>query len=285
MHGNFAIITHTKPNRNHTQLQTKTPLVMIIGYHGEMMMRPFLVVLSICIIHLDCSVQSFVPRSQNIPFAITHKFTLTTDTALRLTNDDDFASFASDSGGDEGKQLASEFYQELENRRKQGEETYTVSEPKPRKMFSAQSRQNTNPQKPAVSAGLFSGGGSTVYSSGRSISAEIDILNRSMAEDSKEGERWSIEIELSPEQVENLLRFLGSSLIVVAIAGAVLEVSSGGIDSITLFNEGGISSTMVSVTNGDVFWGDEAAWLMKESTSFAKSITDAVQSVEGIVLR
>lgn len=252
-----------------------------------MMMRPFLVALSICITHLDISVQSFVPRSQNIPFAIsTHKLTHTTGLSLRLTNDDDFASFDSESGGDGGIQLASEFYQEVENRRKLGEETYTVSESKPRQMFSAQARQNNNPQKPAVSAGLFSGGGSTVYSSGRSISAEIDILNRSMTEDSKEGERWSIEIiELSPEQVENLLRMLGSSLIVAAIAGVVLEVTSGGLHSITLFNEGSISSTMVSVTNGDVFWGEEAAWLIKESTSFGYSITETIRSIEGLVLK
>ena len=138
-----------------------------------------------------------------------------------------------------------------------------------------------------MSAGLFSGGGSTVYSSGRSIRAEIDILNRSMAEESKRREKWYVDFDVSPEQMENLLKILGSSLVVVAIAGIVFEISGGGISTITLINDAaqdGISSLMIGVGNGDVFMGEEAAWLMKESSTLAASIVDAVSSVEGMVL-
>mmetsp|Transcript_20341 Transcript_20341/g.30160 ORF Transcript_20341/g.30160 Transcript_20341/m.30160 type:complete len:252 (+) Transcript_20341:82-837(+) len=246
-------------------------------------------ILTICIIiaHLSCMVNCFVLPAHNIPFGTkNHITTATAGTALKLTSDEDFASFNNEGGGDDGQQLASEFYQELEYRRKHGEETYTVSVPKQRKMFSTQTRQDATSQKPAVSAGLFSGGGSTVYSSGRSIRAEIDILNRSM-EDSKGRETWNIDFELSSEQVENLLKILGSSLVIVAIAGVVYEVSGGGVGTITLINDvakDGISSMMIGVGHGEVFMGEEAAWLMKESSTLAASIVDAVCSLEGMVL-
>ncbi len=247
---------------------------------------------SICIIiaHLSCLVNCFVLPAHNIPFG-TKKYiaTATAGTTLKLISDEDFASFNTEYEGDDGQQLASEFYQELEYRRKHGEETYTVSEPKQqRKLFSTKTRQNAaTTQKTAVSAGLFSGGGSTVYSSGRSIRAEIDILNRSMAEESKGREKWYVDFDVTPEQMENLLKILGSSLVVVAIAGIVFEISGGGISTITLINDAaqdGISSLMIGVGNGDVFMGEEAAWLMKESSTLAASIVDAVSSVEGMVL-
>eukprot|EP00986_Skeletonema_menzelii_P010874 scaffold5437_cov137-Skeletonema_menzelii.AAC.8 len=236
-----------------------------------MMWSPLLMIASsICMIitHLSGSVNCFVLPSYNIPFGTQKRLAPATGTA---SGDEDFASFNSEDGGDDGMQLASEFYQELEYRRKHGEETYTVSEPKQRKMFSTQTRQNAATQKPAVSAGLFSGGGSTVYSSGRSIRAEIDILNRSMTEDTKGMERWNVDFELSPEQMENLLKILGFW---------------GGASTITLFNDAakdGITS-MISVGKGEVFMGDEAAWLIKESSALSASIVDAVTSVERIVL-
>mmetsp|Transcript_15354 Transcript_15354/g.25280 ORF Transcript_15354/g.25280 Transcript_15354/m.25280 type:complete len:253 (-) Transcript_15354:30-788(-) len=251
-----------------------------------MMWSPLLIIASsICMIitHLSGSVNCFVLPSYNIPFGTQKRLAPATGTA---SGDEDFASFNSEDGGDDGMQLASEFYQELEYRRKHGEETYTVSEPKQRKMFSTQTRQNAATQKPAVSAGLFSGGGSTVYSSGRSIRAEIDILNRSMTEDTKGRERWNVDFELSPEQMENLLKILGSSLVFIAIAGVIFEVSGGGASTITLFNDAakdGITS-MISVGKGEVFMGEEAAWLMKESSALSASIVDAVTSVERIVL-
>ncbi len=247
---------------------------------------------SICIIvaHLSCLVNCFVLSAHNIPFgAKKYTATATAGRILKLTSDEDFASYEYE-GGDDGQQLASEFYQELEYRRKHGEETYTVrSEPKQQRQLFSKTRQNAAAtQKTAVSAGLFSGGGSTVYSSGRSIRAEIDILNRSMAEDSKRREKWYyVDFDLSPEQMENLMKILGSSLVIIAIAGIVFEVSGGGASAITLINDAtqdGISSLMIGIGNGEVFMGEEAAWLMKESSTIAASIVDAVSSVEGMVL-
>ena len=249
-----------------------------------MMRSPLLIIVSsVCVIiaHLSCLVNCFVLPAHNVPFG-TQRRAAATGTALKLTSDEDFASFDSEEGGDDGMQLASEFYQELEYRRKHGEETYSVSEPKQRPIFSTQTRQNASAQKPAVSAGLFSGGGSTVYSSGRSIRAEIDILNRSMTEDPKGREKWSVDFDLSPEQMENLLKILGSSLVFIAIAGIVFEVSGGGVSTITLINDG--ITNMISVGKGEVFMGEEAAWLMKESSTLSASIVDAVTSVERIVL-
>ena len=126
-----------------------------------------------------------------------------------------------------------------------------------------------------------------MYSSGRSIRAEIDILNRSMTEDAKGGEKWNVDFDLSLEQVENLLKILGSSLVFIVIAGVVFEVSGGGVSTITLMNDAakdGMSSMMIGVTNGEIFMGEEAAWLMKESSTLAVSIAEAVCSVEGVVL-
>ena len=46
----------------------------------------------------------------------------------------------------------------------------------------------------------------------------------------------------------------------------------------------GISSMMIGVGSGDVFLGEDAAWLLKESSIFAATIMDAVGSVEGMLL-
>lgn len=242
----------------------------------------------ITVAHLSCLVNCFVLPAHNIPFGAKYTATATAGRTLKLTSDEDFASYEYE-GKDDGQQLASEFYQELEYRRKHGEETYTVSEPKQQRKLFSKTRQNAAAtQKTAVSAGLFSGGGSTVYSSGRSIRAEIDILNRSMAEDSKRREKWHyVDFDLNPEQMETLMKILGSSLVIIAIAGIVFEISGGGVSTITLINDAaqdGISSLMISVGNGEVFMGEEAAWLMKESSSMAASIVEAVSSVEGMVL-
>lgn len=226
----------------------------------------------------DC----FVPAHNNLPFS-------STGSALKLSSDEDFTSFGENSEDNGGQQLANEFYQEIEYRRSHGEETYTTKPIRGTKpLFTTQLPASP---KPAGSAGLFSGGGSTVYSSGRSIRAEIDILNRSMAEDAKRGDgRGGSGIDfdsISQEQLESLLRFVGASLVFLAISGVIIEVSGGGISAITLVNDAakdGISSMMIGVGSGHVFFGEDAAWLLKESSIFAATIMDAVGSVEGKIL-
>ena len=224
----------------------------------------------------------FVPAHNNLPFS-------STGSALKLSSDEDFASFGENTEDNGGQQLANEFYQEIEYRRSHGEETYTTKPIRATKpLFTTQIPASP---KAAGSAGLFSGGGSTVYSSGRSIRAEIDILNRGMAEDAKRGDGWGkngIDFDsISQEQLESLLRFVGASLVFLAISGVIIEVSGGGISAITLVNDAaqdGISSMMIGVGSGDVFLGEDAAWLLKESSIFAATIMDAVGSVEGMLL-
>lgn len=255
--------------------------------------RPFLLLSTMVLSPIICSsilllinlsfARCFVPTNNNLPFS-------SIGSALQLSSDEDFASFGENAEEENGgQQLANEFYQEIEYRRSHGEETYTTKPIRATKpLFTTQLPASP---KPAGSAGLFSGGGSTVYSSGRSIRAEIDILNRSMAEDAKRGDGWGINgidfDSISQEQVESLLRFVGASLVFLAISGVIIEVSGGGISAITLVNDAakeGISSMMIGVSSGDVLLGEDAAWLLKESSIFAATIMDAVSSVEGMVL-
>jgi hypothetical protein len=251
--------------------------------------RPFFLLSTMVLYPIICSsillfinlsfANCFVPAHNNLPFS-------STGSALKLSSDEDFASFGENAEDNGGQQLANEFYQEIEYRRSHGEETYTTKPIRATKpLFTPAS------QKAAGSAGLFSGGGSTVYSSGRSIRAEIDILNRSMAEDAKRGDgrgRSGIDFDsISQEQLESLLRFVGVSLVFLAISGVLIEVSGGGISAITLMNDAakdGISSMMIGVGSGDVFLREDAAWLLKESSIFAATIMDAVGSVKGKVL-
>jgi len=134
--------------------------------------------------------------------------------------------------------------------------------------------------RPATSAGLFSGSGTTVYSSGRSIRAEIEILETTLknndAKNNKQG--WD------PEQTEEVFRLAVVSLIVLSAAYIAVE-ASGGMAVISWDGAAAsASSIMVSVGNGDVFMGEEAAWLMKESSGLAASVVEAVRSVEALVL-
>lgn len=42
----------------------------------------------------------------------------------------------------------------------------------------------------------------------------------------------------------------------------------------------GLSSVMISVGDGEVFMGEEAAWLMKESSELAAAAVEVVKSIE-----
>merc|ERR1712013_858753 len=47
----------------------------------------------------------------------------------------------------------------------------------------------------------------------------------------------------------------------------------------------GMSDMLVSVNGGDVFLGEEAAWLMKESAEWAASVGEAVRLAEDDLMR
>ncbi|KAL7533198.1 hypothetical protein ACHAXR_007192 [Thalassiosira sp. AJA248-18] len=159
--------------------------------------------------------------------------------------------------------------------------------------------------RPATSAGLFSGSGTTVYSSGRSIRAEIEILESTLknSESKNNNQGWDGIYVGSPEQLEEILKLIAVSLIVASAAAIAIEASGGmtliswdgALDGaaasanhvMNLMNDAtkdGMSSIMISVGNGDVFMGEEASWLVKESSDLAASVVEAVRSVEDLVL-
>lgn len=163
------------------------------------------------------------------------------------------------------------------------------------------------PPRPSPSAGLFSGSGATVYSPGRSIRAEIEILetqikNSEARESNSSGKRFRWE---PSEEQEELIRSIISLAILLSVAYVAVE-SAGGVEALSmdgasasadhvvgLLNDVAkdlvatkeeISSIMLSVGQGDVLLGEEAAWLMKESAEIAKTVSEAVRMVEEIVL-
>ena len=137
------------------------------------------------------------------------------------------------------------------------------------------------------SAGLFSGGGTTVYGR-RSIQAEIQVLETTLKnqEDAEKRKKNGIIIR-TPEQLEDVLRATLVSLILLSAAYITVE-SGGGMEVLSvdhvagLLNDvtEGLSSVMISVGDGEVFMGEEAAWLMKESSELAAAAVEVVKSIE-----
>ena len=137
------------------------------------------------------------------------------------------------------------------------------------------------------SAGLFSGRGTTVYGR-RSIQAEIQLLETTLKnqEEAEKRKKNGIIIR-TPEQLEDVLRATLVSLILLSAAYMTVE-SGGGMEVLSVdhvagllndVNEG-LSSVMISVGDGEVFMGEEAAWLMKESSELAAAAVEVVKSIE-----
>jgi hypothetical protein len=251
---------------------------------------------------------------------------------------DDFASFRNfDRGEDEGRRLAREFYQELqyrqgskplhesekENRSDSGAETSPMNNAvrvraSSRRTFtnqptpSSSSRESSSlfsllpffsfpamAPRPATSAGLFSGTGTTVYSPGRSMRAEIELLETTSTNiDARNNDAWHWSYVGTPEQLDDVLRLIALSLIVLSSAYVVAEASgAAGMTEIMTWEDAaasayrlaalmndGVSGVVIGVGNGDVFVGEEAAWLIRESSELAAIVVDAVRSVERLVL-
>lgn len=222
----------------------------------------------------------------------------------KLYQDDDFASF-NDYQNEGGVDLAAQFYQELEYRDIANDDTSkdrstederdttnmrsirrtsndSASAERRRRIVSSQKQSTSNeslleflfslfaPSQPPQSAGLFSGTGTTVYST-RSIQAEIQILE-STIKNNEENEK----LEMDKEQLEVRVRSVLISLIVLSAAYIALE--TGDLDSVgTLMNDisEGLSSIMIS--DGEPLLGDAASEL-------ATSLVDAVKSIETFAL-
>jgi hypothetical protein len=246
---------------------------------------------------------------------------------------DDFASFGYfDQGEDEGRRLAREFYMELqyrqgskplhesaqENSSDSGTGTNTKVNPvrvraSSRRAFANQPTVSSSPSqvspslfsmipffssapRPATSAGLFSGTGTTVYSSGRSIRAEIELLETTLK--NNDARRQDRTYFVAPEQLDDVLRLVALSLVVLSAAYIAVEASGAAVGMQLMTWDGaaasanrvvalvtdGVSGVVIGVGNGEVFVGEEAAWLMRESSEFAAIVVDAVRSVERLVL-
>ena len=216
----------------------------------------------------------------------------------KLYQDDDFASFNDHQNDQGGADLAAQFYQELEYRdiakgdssedisaendtmirRSIGRKENDGASTERRRVVSSQNKSTSNETlleflfslfaspSPPQSAGLFSGQGTTVYST-RSIKAEIQILE-STIKNNEENEK----LEMDKEQLEVRVRTVLISLIILSAAYIALE--TGDLDSVgTLVNDisEGLSSIMIS--ESDALLGDAAS-------DVATSLVDAVKSIE-----
>ncbi len=159
------------------------------------------------------------------------------------------------------------------------------------------------PPRPSPSAGLFSGSGITVYSSGRSVRAEIAILEATLKRnDDQQSKKFAgilgvIKSGDAPQQSDEVFRIavailivLSTAYIVFAIAGmteALIWDSSAASLShgMSLLNDATKTNVEISVGYGDTFMQKEAAWLIKQSSDLAERAAEAVRSVEELVLR
>lgn len=152
--------------------------------------------------------------------------------------------------------------------------------------------------RPAASAGLFSGSGTTVYSSGRSIRAEIEILETTLKRNGDhQNKRKGACIGSTPQQSDEAFRVAVALIIVLSVA-CVIVASSGGMTEVTpwngatastsnvmsLMNDATKSNVMISLRQGNIVM-DEAAWLTRQSSDWSTHVVEAVRYVEELVLR
>lgn len=242
--------------------------------------------------------QFFAMKSGFILSRASYRHTTKLKNDNKLYQDDDFASF-NDYQNEVGADLAAQFYQELEYRdiakgdtsedTPQDERDTTnmrsirrnendSESTERRRIVSSQNKSTSNESlleflfslfaspSPPQSAGLFSGQGTTVYST-RSIQAEIQILE-STIKNNEENEK----LEMDKEQLEVKVRSVLISLIVLSAAYIALE--TGDLDSVgTLTNDILESLSSIMISDGEPLLGDVAT-----------SLVDAVKSIETFAL-
>lgn len=256
-----------------------------------------------------------------------------------------FNNFGQGGGDDDGRRLAREFYQELHNRQSLSppsssrEGNYIVEDVSceedakastikssgkgQSKFYDTKRKEPTaSPDwsspflsflsffspatpRPTPSAGLFSGSGITVYSSGRSIRAEIEILETTIkrnddqqdaGKNSWEGLFAGMQLknvggnggDYAPQQSDEVFRiavalliFLSTAYVVFAIVGITeamtWESPAASLrHGMSLLKDATESSILVSVRHSDMFMDEKAAWLMRQSSDWATLAADAV---------
>ena len=249
----------------------------------------------------------------------------------------DFASYDTTGQEEEAQQLAKEFYKELEHRQAtkslnivskldDRDQVYDVLRSKPSSSDSGGSKiifssppttiksPSPNfgffpsffhpPPPPPASAGLFSGRGHTAYSSGRSIRAEMQLLDSSLTKGggTQSIVGWNGVVHSNPtDQFEQLVKLAAGTLIVLSATYLAIQLSGDlaivfpwekavfdpMVDGIV---KDGLSRVLVVLGDGvehvgSVIVGD-AAWFVGESSALVGSVGQAVaRSMEGLVLR
>eukprot|EP00804_Cyclotella_cryptica_P015816 CCRYP_006325-RA/>CCRYP_006325-RA protein AED:0.15 eAED:0.15 QI:0/-1/0/1/-1/1/1/0/285 len=247
----------------------------------------------------------------------------------------DFASYDTTDQEEEAQRLAKEFYKELEHRQaakfstrnSELDDRNDVLRSRPsgsdgggsKVLFSSPPRSIKNPgpsiaffpsffhpqpPPPPASAGLFSGRGHTAYSSGRSIHAEIQLLDSSLnkGDDTQKSGGWNaVFVSNHTDQFEQLLKLAAGTLIVLSATYLTIEVA-GELAFVFPWEEAvfdplvdgivkdGISRVLVVLGDGVEHVGtviiEDAAWFVGESSALAGSVGQAVaRSMEGLVLR
>jgi hypothetical protein len=164
-----------------------------------------------------------------------------------------------------------------------------------------------------TSAGLFSGSGISVYSPGRSLRAEIELLETIM---NKNDAVTSISKKASDSNNSNdksINDTVWNGIYIGTLSLIVLSAISSGVgmdlimtsdyspvasfeDAFASLNHllaviddntrEGISSVMIIANNGEVFMNEEAHWLMRESSELAAAFVDTMHSsVEELVMK
>lgn len=320
IHSN-RVSTQDVPSFFCIQFNTQNKNQMTMHQHTSSSLKSLMTVLLLLVIPIHSGAAAFINTT---PQQYTNTLSRSTASVSKLKNQDyeDFSFIDDDDtrGVDTGQELARAFYQELEYRNTRApefdcddkaDETYTVhasSSPSIRIKASQPTRRTTNqlsptsrpqqpifgifsflnqqPTTPAASAGLFSGSGSTVYSSGRSIRAEIEILESTIRKnEQKEASTWNGIYVGSPEQIEQVLKATVGAVVLLSATYFAIELSGGaiGIGFLDTAVKDGVSSFMVVLSDGVDIGG--AAWMVEESSAFAVSLAEAVvRSVEGLVL-
>ncbi|KAL7522197.1 hypothetical protein ACHAWX_006885 [Stephanocyclus meneghinianus] len=250
----------------------------------------------------------------------------------------DFASYDTTCQEEEAQKLAKEFYKELENRQAtkslniiskldDRDQMYDVLRSRPSSsdsggskiIFSSPSTTikssspnfgffpsffHPPPPPTPASAGLFSGRGHTAYSSGRSIRAEMQLLDSSLTK--RGGTQsivgWNDVVQSSrTDQFEQLVKLAAGTLIVLSATYLAIHLS-GELAIVFPWEEAvfdpmvdgivkdGLSRVLVVLGDGvehvgSVIVGD-ATWFVGESSAFVGSVGQAVaRSMEELVLR
>lgn len=215
----------------------------------------------------------------------------------------DFESFDSTEVDREVQQFTKEFYEEVRLRKVKLLDSSTddstsssssVSDNTSSPLLAFLSLLNP-PPPPSSSAGLFSGRGQTAYSSGRSLRAELQLLEPSQDNGARiigwDGLYMDNYLGGNTDQLDQIVKAAAGTLIVISVAYLVMEMT-GGLTLIFPWEDAmseGLSTTLIVLSDGanhvgSVVVGD-AAWLMEESRALVGVMGDAlVHSMEELAV-